>query len=630
MSRFNTTDRPKDNTNPKVEDEMMQLVMEYSYSSTIVSYLFSFAVMLLLWEEIPRHWLWAWFAGMTLIFLARLGTVVLYKQQPDLPNASNRITRYATATTANGLGWGTGILMLFHSGSEIYQLLSMLMLAGIATVAALVLAPMIGLFYLYISLLVTPVLTYLLVQNEEVFGFLSLGVILFTGALLIIARKVYATMGSFLRCQISNEKIIHFLSEARLESEDLNESLLLETEHHRKTARQLMKAKDEAETANRVKSEFLANMSHEIRTPMNGILGALELLNQSNLQAQEQRLVSAAHQSAEALLELLNDVLDFSKIEAGKLELESLPIDLRQIADQILSLLALRAKEKGLELNSEIEETLPQWLLGDSVRIRQILTNLLSNAIKFTESGKVKLKIRALSRQHTQLRLRIEVIDTGIGINTAASKKLFSKFTQADGSTSRKFGGTGLGLAIVRRLVRLMDGELGVESEPGKGSCFWLEIPTEITKAPEHATPNESQSSHNQAPQKLQGLVLIVEDNPVNQMITGAMLEKMGLEYTVANNGEEALELFTKQRFDIVLMDCQMPGIDGFEATRRIREIERSNSLAATPVIALTANTLEGDHSECLLAGMDDYVPKPVVFQHLQTKLCTWLETRKG
>ena len=303
---------------------------------------------------------------------------------------------------------------------------------------------------------------------------------------------------------------------------------------------------------------------------------------------------------------------------------------MRQIADQILSLLALRAKEKGLELNSEIEETLPQWLLGDSVRIRQILTNLLSNAIKFTESGKVKLKIRALSRQHTQLRLRIEVIDTGIGINTAASKKLFSKFTQADGSTSRKFGGTGLGLAIVRRLVRLMDGELGVESEPGKGSCFWLEIPTEITTAPEHTTPNESQPSHNQAPQKLQGLALIVEDNPVNQMITGAMLEKMGLEYIMANNGEEALELFTKQRFDIVLMDCQMPGIDGFEATRRIREIERSNSLAATPVIALTANTLEGDHSECLLAGMDDYVPKPVVFQHLQTKLCTWLETRKG
>ncbi|MDP2874583.1 MAG: ATP-binding protein, partial [Holophaga sp.] len=511
---------------------------------------------------------------------------------------------------------------------------------------------------------------------------------------------------------------------------------------------QLEEARDEAVRLAGLKSEFLANMSHEIRTPMNGIIGMTDLMVSTSLTEEQTDYAHTIRSSARTLLHLINDILDFSKIEAGKLELESSPFDLQELLDDLLAVLGVKAHGKGLELLALVSGDTPTRLMGDSVRVRQILTNLTDNALKFTAEGAVTIHVKPERLEESSVLLRIQIQDTGIGMSPEVASKLFQSFYQGDTSTTRKYGGTGLGLSICKRLAELMGGEVGVESQPGVGSIFWFTIRVQIQPEPEikwkperpchfflaglpRATgeilesqlrawgldaeqvqtpdqaltqlkaigttdaillfhpkgpfaleefrtqlanasfPNlrqiavrslyekEAEASGQTLPLPLRKShlralldrridtqavplppvhvraplvvgtdnsalkLLLAEDNLVNQHVAMAILKKLGLGADLANNGREAVEAVKNKDYDLVLMDCQMPEMDGFQATRTIREHEAGKRHVA--IIAMTANAMQGDRERCLESGMDDYLPKPVTIDNLKNALRQWL-----
>lgn len=387
---------------------------------------------------------------------------------------------------------------------------------------------------------------------------------------------------------------------------------------------ELTLAKDAAEAASIAKSQFLANMSHEIRTPMNGVLGMTELLLATPLTEKQRHMAHVVQQSAAALLTIINDILDYSKIEAGKLQLEHTDIDLPHLLDDAVKLFSEAARQKGLSLSVSIASTIPTVLRGDPTRLRQILLNLIGNSIKFTATGSIAVSADCLNRDPEQILLRITVRDTGIGIPCESQAHVFDAFAQADGSTTRKFGGTGLGLTIVKQLVHLMGGTVDLESTPGLGSTFGFTIPLEVG-------PDNKMSSVptalQQAPATLHGIVLLAEDNVVNREIAMAMLELLGCTVEIAEDGREVLDAVNARSYDLILMDCQMPNLDGLSASRLIREQEnRRPHRRRLPIVALTANAMEGDREQCLAAGMDGYLAKPFTFDQLHHALAPWLE----
>lgn len=384
--------------------------------------------------------------------------------------------------------------------------------------------------------------------------------------------------------------------------------------------RALVKAKEGAMRRARARANFLASMSHEIRTPLNGVLGMLGLAVESELDSAKRHRLQIALSTGESLLGILNDILDISKVEAGKLNLERIPFDMRGLVEECAMLHTQQARNKGVELIVETGQKFPDQFLGDPTRVRQVLNNLLSNAVKFTDTGNVRI-----TAQYTENSLTIEVTDTGIGISKEGLRRIFSPFSQADTQTSRLYGGTGLGLTLCRQLIERMHGDIKVSSKEQQGTRFTVTLPIPVysnltTDSPEQLC-EPAGLPESSPPPKRSLRILLVEDNQVNQMVAGMLLKKMGHLADTAENGQLAIEALEQQHYDLVLMDCQMPVMDGYEATRKIRENQAWKDL---PVIAVTANVMQGDKDDCFASGMNDYITKPYNRQQLSAAITRW------
>ena len=585
----------------EVDAERVAMLYRLTPMTLATAVVFSLIVFAFLQPVVDGQHLAAWLIVNSAISLIRYLDIQAYRRASPVADINYWHRRFIFLTFCAGNVWGLMGTLLFPVGEYGYQAILVVFMVGTSAVGLFSLSSsLVAYCALALPILIPPVI-YIYFLGDT-------GHLHFSSALLFFA--FLAVINVRRNISNTNEMLTYRFVNARIAKE----------------REQAMLA---AEEAGRARLQFLANMSHEIRTPLNGILGMGQLLKNSPLDSVQKHRLDTINTSGQHLLVLINDILDFSKMEAGKLEVASQVFELRRLPKEVLDLLIARAEEKNVGLNCEISPDVPVWLDGDPGRIKQVLHNLVGNAIKFTDHGEVKLQISLVQNAGAsgQARIRFVVRDSGVGISESDQKSLFQSFSQVDASATRKHGGTGLGLAISKQLVELMGGNIGCESQPESGSIFWFELPFMLADAPKEIEAHLAKPAR----QHFKARILLVEDNLINSEVARIMLEDMG-EITVihAPHGRAGFNAARIGGFDLILMDCQMPEMDGFEATRQIIAYEQSKGLPHTPIVALTANAIRGDRETCLAAGMDDYLAKPFQFEALMAKLDRWLPESKS
>jgi signal transduction histidine kinase/HPt (histidine-containing phosphotransfer) domain-containing protein/ActR/RegA family two-component response regulator len=550
-----------------------------------------------LWPVLPRPLLLGWALALALWTAGRALLWQAYRvHRPGAAKAQSWGVRFTIGALLAGALWGALAAVIPLTDDPLYHCFAVMVMAGMAAGGVAALAAYLPALYAFLAPLGLPLIAALLLHGG--------GPYLATGAMVAVFLVAVGAIARDLNRSFADNIRLRFPT-ARL-------------------AEEVAAARDAAEAAARAKTDFLAHMSHEIRTPMNGIIGTNRLLLGTALEAPQRVYAEAVDSSASALLTIINDVLDVSKLEAGRVVLESIDFDLESLIGDVVALLRPRAAEKGLALIVDVEAAAHGRFRSDPTRLRQVMLNLIGNAIKFTETGEVRVRLRGESESAAGALLRLEIADTGIGIPASARARLFEKFSQADGSITRRFGGTGLGLAISRQLVELLGGEIGVESEEGKGSCFHVRLrlaraaPEAAAPAPAEPPPAAAQASGGGR----RARVLVAEDDRTNQMITRTLLERAGYIVEIVDNGLDAITAIERDAYDVLLMDVQMPQLDGVEATRRIRAL--GGGKAKLPIVAITAHAMSGARQEYLAGGMNDYVSKPFDAGELLAAVARW------
>ena len=591
----------------KVRIEFVRMAYQELNDSSFALLFAAMAYALFLSFGVEQHDIWFWFAIVAVVIAVRYWLSAGFKRAKPTADESRRWgLKFVIVTTVSSAAFGSLVLFFPMLGQVPFRTAHILMLAGLTVGSSRILLPMRKGHLIHLITMMVPLAVCFFAEADRTGMILGTCVILFTA---------YTAFTNFRNHRMLSDALVQ-----RFQRESLAARLGEEIRQREAHEIELKEARERAESASTAKGEFLAVISHEIRTPMNGVLGMLRIVRDTELSPEQRGYLRTASDSAEALLLLLNDVLDFSKIEAGRLEIEQAPFPPSTMAKSVVDLLHARARDKGLALDLALGENLPGVVIGDSARLRQILVNLIGNAIKFTEKGKVELSVICAERTGTKAMMHFTVTDTGIGIDSAAQARLFKPFMQADSSMSRKFGGTGLGLVISQRIAQAMGGALQVSSVLNKGSTFRVIVPCQL---PEIAVTAAQAEAPKFVTPTLAGRVLVVEDDSVNRQVIDLFLKKMGITPTFAFDGEAAITSALGQPFDIVLMDCQLPGIDGLEATRRIR-----TELAGKPltIVALTANASTTVRENCLAAGMNDFLSKPVRFELLAGVLQKYLQ----